>query len=69
VNNCPKKAYPTHRQALKALRATQRRAMARQRTAPTGAYLCPTCRRYWHLTSKSGIQGPPWLRPGPEADT
>lgn len=65
MNDCLKKTYPSQVQALLALRAIQRRATGQQRTPPTGVYLCPACRRSWHLTSKSGVQTAPWARPRP----
>lgn len=59
MNHCSKVCYPNHEAALKAMRAIQRKKSADGLKSPQGAYLCAACRR-WHLTSKPGIQTPPW---------
>ena len=57
--SCSKLPYRTQWMALCAMRAIVRKRQGRTVKVPTGAYLCSQC-RCWHLTSKSGIQTPPW---------
>jgi hypothetical protein len=59
--NCMKKPYTDLVGAKTALRIIRQRSKRRDKPSPTGAYLCAACRR-WHLTSKSGVQTPPWLK-------
>jgi hypothetical protein len=62
LSACHKKPYLNLAVALLAMRRIQERDQQRERTVPTGAYLCPHCRGCWHLTSRSKIQVPPWLK-------
>ena len=57
MSGCSKARYRNLLDAQLALRAIQRASARRGRNAPTGAYLCPTC-RCWHLTSKSWTKHP-----------
>jgi hypothetical protein len=61
MEHCSKVCYPNRGAALNAMRAIQRKKSANGLKSPQGAYLCAACRR-WHLTSKPGIQTPPWAR-------
>ena len=59
MSDCSKIPYSSYTAATIALRAIRRKKIARGLKSPTGAYLCPSCKR-WHLTSKSPTQTPPW---------
>lgn len=58
---CKKVCYPSRRAAVVALRAIAKKNERRGLSAPRGAYLCVSCKR-WHLTSAPGIQVPPWSK-------
>lgn len=61
MSECSKIPYATRWAALVAMRAIVRRYATRGLTGPKGAYLCSSC-RCWHLTSKAGVQTPPWVK-------
>jgi hypothetical protein len=61
MSDCSKIPYRSCTEATLAMRAIRRKKTARGLNGPTGAYLCPTCKR-WHLTSKSRTQTPPWQK-------
>jgi hypothetical protein len=61
MSGCSKIRYANRQSAIAAMRAIARRYRNGDRTYPTGVYLCSPCRS-WHLTSKSGIQVPPWAK-------
>ena len=48
-------------ESLAAIRAIARRQARRGLSEPKGVYLCSPCGG-WHLTSRPGIQAPPWIR-------
>ena len=58
MSECSKVPYANRWLATSAMRAIARRHAARGLKAPTGAYLCSSC-RCWHLTSKPTSQVPP----------
>lgn len=51
--------YASRWTAMAAMRGIASKHGKRDRTCPTGTYLCGVCRT-WQLTSKSGHQIPPW---------
>jgi hypothetical protein len=61
MSDCSKIRYASRRTAIAAKRAIARKNKKRERTCPTGTYLCSWCGS-WHLTSKSGDQIPPWAK-------
>ncbi|GAB3077682.1 hypothetical protein GCM10027080_24790 [Pedococcus soli] len=61
MSECSKIDYPSRGSAVHAMRAIRRRYAERGLTGPSGAYLCRSC-RCWHLTSRAGVQTPPWLK-------
>jgi hypothetical protein len=61
VPNCMKVTYLKRAESLAALRAIARRQARRGLSEPKGVYLCSPCGG-WHLTSRPGIQAPPWIR-------
>ena len=58
---CSKVRYANQWTALAAMRAITRNRRV-GKIIPRGVYLCGTCKA-WHLTSKRGIQSPPWEKP------
>jgi hypothetical protein len=61
MSECSKISYADQRAAVAAMRVIARRYAVRGESGPRGAYLCSSC-RCWHLTSKEGVQTPPWLK-------
>jgi hypothetical protein len=61
VPNCMKVTYLDRAESLAALRAIARKQARRGLQAPKGVYLCSPCGG-WHLTSRPGIQTPPWTQ-------
>jgi hypothetical protein len=61
MSACSKIPYTSRWAALAAMRAIARRYVIRGLKGPRGAYLCNSC-RCWHLTSKSRVQTPPWVK-------
>jgi hypothetical protein len=61
MSECSKIHYPSRGSAVNAMRAIRRRYAKRGLTGPSGTYLCGSC-QCWHLTSKTGVQTPPWLK-------
>jgi molybdenum cofactor biosynthesis enzyme MoaA len=59
MSECSKISYVSRRTAVRAMRAIARSYANRGLVGPKGAYFCTSCRR-WHLTSKTGVQTPPW---------
>ena len=59
MSECSKIGYVSRWTAVVAMRAMARRYARRGVTGPKGAYFCTSC-RCWHLTSKMGVQTPPW---------
>lgn len=54
---CGKTRYPNRWSALHAMKAIVLKRPNGK--IPRGAYLCSSCGS-WHLTSKRGVQTPPW---------
>ena len=59
MSDCSKVSYASRRTAVRAMRAIARSYANRGLVGPKGAYFCTSCRS-WHLTSKAGVQTPPW---------
>jgi hypothetical protein len=61
MSECSKIPYRSRGAALFAMRAIDRAYRRRDRTGLRGIYFCSSC-RCWHLTSRAGVQKPPWER-------
>jgi len=61
MSECSKIPYARRWMAVVAMRAIARSCVTRGLKGPSGAYLCRSC-RCWHLTSKTGVQTPPWVK-------
>jgi hypothetical protein len=66
VSECLKVSYCSRGEALFAMRVIARAYRRRGGTGPRGAYFCGSC-RCWHLTSRVGVQTPPWEKGRREA--
>lgn len=61
MSECTKVGYPTLYLAKSQLPFIAERCRRRGKRSPRGIHFCTACRQ-WHLTSRPGIQVPPWLR-------
>ena len=66
MSECSKISYGSRGAALFAMRVIARGYRKRGSTGPKGTYFCSSCRS-WHLTSRVGVQAPPWEKGKREA--